>query len=343
MEPYEDMNDKSKPALSLVTPQARHHYTRFDQVGQLVGAEESDSQIAYMGRMMALCSLPRTDPVDQKEFKRSNGPYTLYMVAGGGNKLPFGNIPRLLLAWVCTEVVRTQSRRLFLGNSLSNFVRMVGIAEGGGARTRLRDQMERLFRCTISLIYRDTKGSSSVSSQIADVTEFWWAEDKNENLGWKSSVRLGEEFFNEIMRHPVPLDIHILKALTRSSLGLDLYLWINYRTFGLEQPLRADLASALPPVRIGTEQGERQTHCPKLQSRLCARAEEDQDRMGWARIRDTGGSPCASTLNHTFHSTSSISLAPPISLRHTTFTERLPSRGKEYRQQQPYRFVSNSY
>ena len=238
MEACEDMNDKSKPALSLVTPQARHHYTRFDQVGQLVGAEESDSQIAYMGRMMALCSLPRTDPVDQKEFKRSNGPYTLYMVAGGGNKLPFGNIPRLLLAWVCTEVVRTQSRRLFLGNSLSNFVRMVGIAEGGGARTRLRDQMERLFRCTISLIYRDTKGSSSVSSQIADVTEFWWAEDKNENLGWKSSVRLGEEFFNEIMRHPVPLDIHILKALTRSSLGLDLYLWINYRTFGLEQPLR---------------------------------------------------------------------------------------------------------
>ena len=28
------MNDKSKPALSLVTLQARHHYTRFDQVRQ---------------------------------------------------------------------------------------------------------------------------------------------------------------------------------------------------------------------------------------------------------------------------------------------------------------------
>ena len=31
--------------------------------------------------------------------------------------------------------------------------------------------------------------------------------------------------------------MNILKALTRSSLGLDYYLWINYRVFTLEQPL----------------------------------------------------------------------------------------------------------
>ena len=36
------MNDKSKPALSLVTPQARHHFTRLDQAGRLVVASESD-------------------------------------------------------------------------------------------------------------------------------------------------------------------------------------------------------------------------------------------------------------------------------------------------------------
>ena len=41
------------------------------------------------------------------------------MVAGGGNKLPYGNLPRLLLAWVSTEAVRTQSRVLVLGKSLS--------------------------------------------------------------------------------------------------------------------------------------------------------------------------------------------------------------------------------
>ena len=59
-----------------------------------------------MARLLALCSLPRTNPGNRKEYKRVNGPYTLYMNAVGGCKLPFGNLPRLLLAWVCTEAVR---------------------------------------------------------------------------------------------------------------------------------------------------------------------------------------------------------------------------------------------
>ena len=37
------------------------------------------------------------------------------------NKLPFGNYPRLLLAWTSTEAVRTQSRELLLGRSLAEF------------------------------------------------------------------------------------------------------------------------------------------------------------------------------------------------------------------------------
>ena len=54
----------------------------------------------------------------------------------GLNKLPFGNLPRLLLAWVCTEAVRTQSRELVLGKfSLSKFMRTLGInSDSGGSR-----------------------------------------------------------------------------------------------------------------------------------------------------------------------------------------------------------------
>ena len=48
----EDMNDKSKPALSLVTPQARHHFTRLDQVDLLVGASEADAEVGFMARML---------------------------------------------------------------------------------------------------------------------------------------------------------------------------------------------------------------------------------------------------------------------------------------------------
>ena len=63
-----------------------------------------------MARMMVLCSLPRTNPGDRLRYKRVNGPYKLIMIAGGDNKLPFGNLPRLLLAWVSTEAVRTGRR-----------------------------------------------------------------------------------------------------------------------------------------------------------------------------------------------------------------------------------------
>ena len=47
-------------ALCESSPQARRHFTRFDQVEQLVGASEADADLGFMGRMMALCSLPRT-------------------------------------------------------------------------------------------------------------------------------------------------------------------------------------------------------------------------------------------------------------------------------------------
>ena len=102
-------------AIREATPQARHHFTRFDQVNQLVSASEADPDLGFMARTMALCSLPRSNPGNRKEYKRVNGPFTLYMVAGGGNKLPYGNLPRLLLAWVCSEAVRTRSRVLILG------------------------------------------------------------------------------------------------------------------------------------------------------------------------------------------------------------------------------------
>ena len=62
-----------------LTPQARHHFTRFDQVDQLVSASEAESELAFMHRLMALCSLPRTDPGDAKEFTRVNGPVALGM------------------------------------------------------------------------------------------------------------------------------------------------------------------------------------------------------------------------------------------------------------------------
>ncbi len=229
--------------IRKASPQALHHFTLSDQVNQLAEAREADPDLGFMARLMALCSMPRSNPGDRWKYVRRNGPYELIMISGGKTKLPFGNLPRLLLAWVCTEAVRTQSRELVLGASLSEFMRKLGIhtqsGGRGGVRTRLRNQMKRLFHCTVSLIYEDKNGMASVSSLVADRTELWWNERKpDERVLWDSKIELGEKFFNEIINHPIPLDLNTLTALKRSPLGLDLYLWLAYRMFSLRAPLR---------------------------------------------------------------------------------------------------------
>ena len=98
------------------------------------------------------------------------------MTAIGDNKLPFGSLPRLLLAWVCTEAVQTQSRELILGKSLSEFMRTLGMEPVGGgatgARTRLRNQLRRLFNAHVRLIHEHEHGEQFISSAIADRGEF---------------------------------------------------------------------------------------------------------------------------------------------------------------------------
>ena len=200
------LSELGGPVKSIreTTPQARHHFTRADQVNQLVCV---------------------------------NGPFTLYMNTTADNKLPYGNLPRLLMAWLSTEAVKTGSRVIVLGDSLSKFMRELGIYNSGGKpQTRLRNQMKRLFGCTVSMIYKDEHGEQFISSLIAESGEFWWNERKPDQPSlWNSKIELSEKFFNEIIRHPVPLDMNTLTALKRCSLGLDLYLWLVYRTF----PLRA--------------------------------------------------------------------------------------------------------
>ena len=227
-------------AIRETPPSARRGFTLADQVNQLVGASEADPDRGFMARTMALCSLPRSNPGNRLQYKRVNGPFTLYMVAGGGNKLPFGNLPRLLMAWVSTEAVRTQSRELVMGRSLSEFMRTLGVYDSSGrTQTRLRNQMKRLFSAHVSLVYEDKHREATAAALIADLTDFWWNPRRPDQPSlWESKIHLSEPFFNEIIQHPVPIDMNTLTALKRSPLGLDLYLWLVYRTFPLRAPLR---------------------------------------------------------------------------------------------------------
>ena len=190
------------PVIRETPPPAQRHFTLADQVNQLVAASEADPDLGFMARTMALCSLPRSSPGNRLQYKRVNGPFTLFMTVTGDDKLPFGNLPRLILAWLCTEAVRTRSREIVLGKSLADFMRSLGIyTSDGKTYTRLRNQMMRLFSCSVSLVYTAADHKASAASVIADTTDFWWNPKHPDQVGlWESKVRLSESFFNEVIR-----------------------------------------------------------------------------------------------------------------------------------------------
>ena len=80
--------------------------------------------------------------------------------------------------------------------------------------------MDRLFHASVELSYEDKHGKQFIASRVVDRGDFWWDPKRpNERVLWDSKIRLGEDFFNEIIRHPVPIDMNTLTALKRSPLG----------------------------------------------------------------------------------------------------------------------------
>lgn len=203
--------------------------------------------LCFMGRELVQCNLPHRSPGKITAWTRKNGNLTLTIRPGYDHErgeplgYPFGTIPRLLLFWISTEVVRKKSRRLELGNSLAQFMREVGLnpASGGSIRSdaaRLREQMKRLFRATISFdrtIEEDARsGHEWLDMQIAPKAQLWWSTNSpNQETLFGSYVELGEAFFEALINNPVPIDIRAIRALRQSPLALDLYAFLTYREF----------------------------------------------------------------------------------------------------------------
>ena len=62
--------------------------------------------------------------------------------------------------------MRTQSRVLILCSSLSEFMRKLGMDSVGGSRTRLRNQMRRLFNAHVQLVYEDKLGEAEQAGVV---------------------------------------------------------------------------------------------------------------------------------------------------------------------------------
>ena len=214
---------------------------------------------AFIARELVLASLPHSNPGDRPLWTRRNGNVTLAIQpginiqTGKSYGYPYGIIPRLLLFWITTEALRTQSRRLELGSSLSGFMTELGLSPytGRGKRgdaKRLRDQMERLFRSRFSLerLAEDGAriGKSWLDMQVAPQGDLWWSvKAPDQSALWGSWVELGELFYAAITSAPVPVDMRALRALKRSPLALDLYAWLTFQAFRAHQSGQARFES----------------------------------------------------------------------------------------------------
>jgi hypothetical protein len=188
--------------------------------------------LGYMARALVQATLPHSKPTEN-EFERRNGAFTLVMMAPSRIGLPYGVVPRLLLTWVSTEAVRTKTRELVLGDNLTNFMQQLDMVPTGGrwgSITRLREQSKRLFSTNISCIYESEDHSGEAGFRVADNHLLWWnPQNPTQRSLFQSTVTLSEAFFREVVEHPVPLDMRALKALKKSPLAIDLYIWLTYR------------------------------------------------------------------------------------------------------------------
>lgn len=203
-------------------------------------AAKDAGALGFMARALVQATLPHSK-IEGNEFTRTNGAFSLTMLAPSAIGLPYGSIPRLLLAWLTTEAVRTKQREVVLGDSLSAFMRDLGLHTTGGERGYIKpfkSQLMRLFSSTIYCTCEEKYGAGGLSYSITDQYTLWWHPKSAEQAGlWQSTVNLSEPFFNEIIERPVPVDMRALKALKKSPLALDIYCWLTYRMFYLKAPV----------------------------------------------------------------------------------------------------------
>jgi replication initiator protein len=211
------------------------HVARLIEEALALEAEEAQAAgaLGFMARALVQATMPHRRP-ETAEFVRRNGAFTLTIMAPSEVGLPYGSIPRLLLAWLTTEAVRTRSRELVLGDSLSEFMRQLGMVPTGGrwgSITRLRAQSHRLFASSVSCLYRgDAREVAEAGFRIADRHVLWWdPKTPRQTELFGSSVVLSEPFFREVTARPVPIDLRALRSLSKSPMQLDIYAWLTYR------------------------------------------------------------------------------------------------------------------
>lgn len=215
---------------------------RLEKVKAMINTLRDDKDsIRRIPNVLVQCTFPHRDPGDVEFWSRSQNGITIlirpFVNADGKRMYPYGAFSRLLLYWVSWEAMYSGERKIPLGRTFHNFAKKFGLRTRGRDRDRLMSQMLRLFRCQVE--FRQD-GKTSNKWETLDFTSkgdlAWDERNVQGRLTPESYIVLGENFYNSLRRHPVPIDMRAIQGLKHSAMALDLYTWGTYQTFRISNP-----------------------------------------------------------------------------------------------------------
>jgi hypothetical protein len=198
--------------------------------------EEAGISFLYSGWCQA--ALPHKRLANDAVWKTSTERVTLVVEPGRRNLLgdstefvgvPYGSRARLILLYLQSEAIRTDSRDIELGRSLSAWLKKLNIPLGGKSYSDVREQADRLSRCRLTFHVTQGNKSGLINQNIMDAAMFVSIDDGNQGNLFTDTARLSESFFQQLKKHPVPLERAAIASISNNSQALDMYCWLAYR------------------------------------------------------------------------------------------------------------------
>lgn len=209
-----------------------------------MGEEDNALSCAFSG--WAQCALPhRRQPADKAWMVSSE---RMQLVVEPGRRpvsdtetefvgVPFGAYARLILLYLQTQALRTNSREVELGRSWRAWMGRIGVPWGGSSGKAVREQAELISRCRLSFHFQGGAGRSGLINQsVVDGALFLESGSERQGRLTLETAKLSEGFFEALKKHPIPLEEAAIRALANNSAALDCYIWLAYRLHALPGP-----------------------------------------------------------------------------------------------------------
>lgn len=180
-----------------------------------------------------------------REWERQQGRVSLLIEAGRARDprtgewlrlgLPFGPKPRLILAHLNAEALRTSSPEIEVEASLTAFVKRIGLDPKGRNMRSIKDQLARLSAAQIRMaVSYAEEHSRQINTHIISGFDLWFPKDDRQRVLWPSAVCLSHDYFASLQQHAVPLDERAIAALSHNAMALDAYAWLAQRLHRVE-------------------------------------------------------------------------------------------------------------